>query len=697
MPGQFESILDKLQRKLGKQTIRKASTIARPKPRPEVVEMNLFNEFAKRNPRAGGGLLNGSSEEAAAAAFRKKVEELMDDGYDFGEAVREAMRQGYVYGGFVTIGPNKGKHRFYVEKREPGKKKKTINFYTKNFKEGEAWVKKNQKGREGQIKKAKEVGAERSAKRKEKVENLLKQELETFEKQKVLPKEKLVLKLNEFIKKLGISGPRVSDDLKELQKKYNFKIQPAGAKPDGSLLTADQQKKYKLNYKTKTMAQIAEEISGKTMANKRTKDVYNQLRYLKKKLIKDDVINKKDIFKRSGQTRTTLGYSTKDMGKRRGYDVYEATKARLAEKDPKTFKQDKYLRQTGPKTGEFAPYRLDRELTNFLNLDTMRSGLSTKFPKFLKPSYEHVMGITVGDVIDDPEALRKVDIMTRRYNFKDMGSKSPLYEQVKKYIRTANAEMKLGNTKNANEALKVVNKVYDKVSQRFPSIKRTELPFYKVKDNVIQETNVRSLLKPKTVEKSFMDYFSKVKDSATEAEKEKIKKIQPNVFEVIKSLSKGKVEKAKEIIKRRVPDVKKGALFFEGLKDDYLTAKPAVKNIAGRIPGSAIALAPYDFLMMQAAGAPFLESLGSAGSYFLKDPAIGKAVNVPLALAELQRDPEKAMAKGQERFERGEKFLRKYIPEGIQAALDFDGPQKVKDYFTSEDNEGIVSALKGVK
>ena len=131
-------------------------------------------------------------------------------------------------------------------------------------------------------------------------------------------------------------------------------------------------------------------------------------------------------------------------------------------------------------------------------------------------------------------------------------------------------------------------------------------------------------------------------------------------------------------------------MFFEGLKDDYLTAKPAVKNIAGRIPGSAIALAPYDFLMMQAAGAPFLESLGSAGSYFLKDPAIGKAVNLPLALAELQRDPEKAMAKGQERFERGEKFLRKYIPEGIQAALDFDGAQKVKDYFTSEDNEGIV-------
>ena len=57
MPGQFESILDKLQRKLGKQTIRKASTIARPKPKFEVQQIKLFNEFAKRNPRAGGGLL----------------------------------------------------------------------------------------------------------------------------------------------------------------------------------------------------------------------------------------------------------------------------------------------------------------------------------------------------------------------------------------------------------------------------------------------------------------------------------------------------------------------------------------------------------------------------------------------------------------------------------------------------------------
>jgi len=97
MPGQFEGILDKLQTKLGKQTIKRASTINRPRPKREVQQIQIFNEFNRRNPKADGGSVNGSYE----AALRKKIEELMDDGYDFGEAVREAMRQGYKKGGEV--------------------------------------------------------------------------------------------------------------------------------------------------------------------------------------------------------------------------------------------------------------------------------------------------------------------------------------------------------------------------------------------------------------------------------------------------------------------------------------------------------------------------------------------------------------------------------------------------------------------
>ena len=97
MPGEFESILTKLQGKLGKQTIKRASTINRPRPKLNVIQIKTINDFVKRNPRADGGSVNGSEQ----AALRKKVEELMDDGYDFGEAVREAMRQGYAKAGLV--------------------------------------------------------------------------------------------------------------------------------------------------------------------------------------------------------------------------------------------------------------------------------------------------------------------------------------------------------------------------------------------------------------------------------------------------------------------------------------------------------------------------------------------------------------------------------------------------------------------
>ena len=47
---------------------------------------------------ADGGSTNGSGD----AALSAKVKELMEDGYDFGEAVKEAMRQGYAKGGPVS-------------------------------------------------------------------------------------------------------------------------------------------------------------------------------------------------------------------------------------------------------------------------------------------------------------------------------------------------------------------------------------------------------------------------------------------------------------------------------------------------------------------------------------------------------------------------------------------------------------------
>jgi hypothetical protein len=59
-----------------------------------------FEEYL-RYKRAGSFADGGSTNGSGDAAFSAKVKELMDDGYDFGEAVREAMRQGYKKGGKV--------------------------------------------------------------------------------------------------------------------------------------------------------------------------------------------------------------------------------------------------------------------------------------------------------------------------------------------------------------------------------------------------------------------------------------------------------------------------------------------------------------------------------------------------------------------------------------------------------------------
>ena len=58
-------------------------------------EPELFVKYKKSF--ADGGSTNGSGD----AALNAKVKELMDDGYEFGEAVKEAMRQGYKKGGRI--------------------------------------------------------------------------------------------------------------------------------------------------------------------------------------------------------------------------------------------------------------------------------------------------------------------------------------------------------------------------------------------------------------------------------------------------------------------------------------------------------------------------------------------------------------------------------------------------------------------
>jgi len=87
--------------------------------------------------------------------------------------------------------------------------------------------------------------------------------------------------------------------------------------------------------------------------------------------------------------------------------------------------------------------------------------------------------------------------------------------------------------------------------------------------------------------------------------------------------------------KAPIPEKSKTREVFDRFNEKYRSSKPIIQKFSSKIPGSAAVLAPYDLSMMLASGAPLVDALASAGSYFTKDPYLGKAVNIPLALREM--------------------------------------------------------------
>ena len=59
-----------------------------------------------------------------------------------------------------------------------------------------------------------------------------------------------------------------------------------------------------------------------------------------------------------------------------------------------------------------------------------------------------------------------------------MGASSNLYKDVKDYLRVAVRALENNDKTLANDSVKIVNEVYDKVSERFPNLNRKDLPNY---------------------------------------------------------------------------------------------------------------------------------------------------------------------------------------------------------------------------
>ena len=59
-PKEYKQMMNYLTRSGVRKQVKFASDIARPNPKPQVKEIELFNQFNKRNPRADGGRMEYS-------------------------------------------------------------------------------------------------------------------------------------------------------------------------------------------------------------------------------------------------------------------------------------------------------------------------------------------------------------------------------------------------------------------------------------------------------------------------------------------------------------------------------------------------------------------------------------------------------------------------------------------------------------
>ena len=81
-PREYKEMMDYLTRSGVKNQVKFASDVARPEPKREVQEIELFNEFNRRNPRADGGRI-GFKDGLSVTEKKKIVEAFPDTKFDF--------------------------------------------------------------------------------------------------------------------------------------------------------------------------------------------------------------------------------------------------------------------------------------------------------------------------------------------------------------------------------------------------------------------------------------------------------------------------------------------------------------------------------------------------------------------------------------------------------------------------------------
>ena len=144
------------------------------------------------------------------------------------------------------------------------------------------------------------------------------------------------------------------------------------------------------------------------------------------------------------------------------------------------------------------------------------------------------------------------------------------------------------------------------------------------------------------------------------------KSIGPDILAQLGKNPKGANRTLLELLEKTGVDLKTDQDRFQKIKDMSTRTASSIKSkmdsirpFTSRFPGGSIALAPTDFVMSMLSGAPVYDAAASAASYLAKDPLIGKAVNVPLALREITSygDEKEMLQKATERREGLESML----------------------------------------
>jgi hypothetical protein len=125
------------------------------------------------------------------------------------------------------------------------------------------------------------------------------------------------------------------------------------------------------------------------------------------------------------------------------------------------------------------------------------------------------------------------------------------------------------------------------------------------------------------------------------------------------------------------PEATKTRKLFEGFGEriksgasDLKSKMDSSKFLTSKIPGGAAVLGPVDFALAMLGGAPVADAAASAGSYLIKDPYLGKAVNIPLALREIAsyNDVDEMLRRATERREGIESMLES-IPSRFKETI----------------------------